>query len=336
MAALRLSISVRAGARSFALAAPATLWAAGSATSASAHTLVAGSSGPPVFGWSFDAWVVALLALSLLAYLAGFLRLVRRSHRGRGLRRVHLTAFAAGWSVLAAVLVSPLDTLSAALFSAHMVQHEAMMIVAAPLLVAGRPLGVWAWALPRCARMALGRALRTRAWSVTWRALVAPLPAWFLHAAALWAWHAPPLFEAALADPAIHTLQHASFLATALIFWWSILGEGAAPRASGHAMLSLFTTMVHTGALGALITLSPGVWYPSYVESTSALGMQPLSDQQLGGLIMWVPASLAYLIGALMVAGRWLIRERESLASPAAPPSPARESHAASLQEPTR
>lgn len=317
--------------------AAAMLFTACFAAPASAHTSAAAASGAPVFGWSFDSWVIALLALSLAAYLAGFVRLRRRSHLGRGVRNVHLTSFAAGWIALAAVLVSPLDTSSAALFSAHMVQHEAMMIVAAPLLVAGRPLGAWIWALPRRARTALGRVFRTRAWSVTWRALVAPLAAWLLHAAALWVWHAPPLFEDALAHPAIHTLQHASFLGTALIFWWSILGEGAARRESGHAMLSLFTTMVHTGALGALITLSPGVWYPSYVESTSALGMDPLRDQQLGGLVMWVPASLAYLIGALIVAGRWLIREREPLAWNATPPNPAREPDAAApLEGPTR
>jgi cytochrome c oxidase assembly factor CtaG len=135
-----------------------------------------------------------------------------------------------------------------------------------------------------------------------------------LHAAALWAWHAPPLFEAALAKPWVHTLQHASFLITALLFWWGIVGDGATRRAGGHAMLSLFTTMVHTGALGALITLAPELWYPSYIEPASALGIDPLRDQQLGGLIMWVPAALAYLLGALTVAGRWLARGHRATA----------------------
>jgi cytochrome c oxidase assembly factor CtaG len=338
MAALRLPMSVRACARSSVRCASA-LFAAALAAPASAHTPTTVASGTSEFGWTFDSWVIALLALSLAAYLAGFVRLTRRSHLGRRARQTHLMAFAAGWIVLAAVLVSPLDALSAALFSAHMVQHEAMMIVAAPLLVAGRPLGIWIWALPQRARMAIGRVLRTRAWSAAWRALVAPLPAWLLHAVALWAWHAPPLFESALAHSGVHTLQHASFLGTALIFWWSILGEGAVRRGSGHAMLSLFTTMVHTGALGALITLSPGVWYPSYVEPTSALGMEPLGDQQLGGLVMWVPASLAYLIGALIVAGRWLTRAHSALIplishAPSAEPIP--EPNAASLREPTR
>jgi putative membrane protein len=174
--------------------------------------------------------------------------------------------------------------------------------------VAGRPLGVWIWALPRPARLWVGGIVRARAFARAWRFLTAPLVAWLLHALALWAWHAPGLFEAALAHPWVHTLQHASFLLTALIFWWTVTGEGARRSTSGHAMLSLFTTMVHTSALGALITLSPELWYPSYVEPCSALGIDPLHDQQLGGLIMWVPGAAAYLAGGLLVAGRWLTR----------------------------
>jgi len=276
------------------------------ATDANAHVLTAADLASPRIGWVFTPWVVVLLVVSLGAYLIGYVRLQRRGARDRSARRVRLVMFAGGWLALAAVLVSPLDTLSGFLFSAHMVQHETMMLVTAPLCVLGRPLTVWLWALPRSARLALGAFVRSRAFSAAWRAISAPLVAWLLHAAALWAWHAPTLFDAALANPALHTLQHASFLVTALLFWWAIFGEGAQRRDSGHAMLSLFTTMMHTSALGALITLAPTLWYPSYVEPTSTLGINPLHDQQLGGLIMWVPGALAYLIGALAVCARWL------------------------------
>jgi cytochrome c oxidase assembly factor CtaG len=87
-----------------------------------------------------------------------------------------------------------------------------------------------------------------------------PLAAWLLHALALWVWHIPPWFEAALASDAIHALQHASFLAGSLLYGWSVLGLGPR-RTGGAAMISLFTTMFHTGALGALLTLSPVAWY---------------------------------------------------------------------------
>ncbi|WP_428983304.1 cytochrome c oxidase assembly protein [Paraburkholderia diazotrophica] len=280
-------------------------------TDSLAHVLDDTARGAPSFGWSAEPWVVALMAASLAAYVVGHARLLRRGARrieSARLRRAHLLAFVAGWTALALAFFSPLDALGSALFSAHMVQHETMMLVAAPLCVMGRPLGVWIWALPHRARLRVGQWIRARAFVRFWHMLTMPVTAWVLHAAALWAWHAPALFEAALMHPWVHTLQHASFLLTALLFWWSITGEGARRQTDGHAMLSLFTTMVHTGALGALITLAPQLWYPLYVEPCSALGVDPLHDQQLGGLIMWVPATVAYLAGALAIAARWLMR----------------------------
>ncbi len=271
-----------------------------------AHTLTTTSGGTLTFGWDFAPWVTALLGISLALYGIGFARLERRGTHGRIARRAHAAAFGAGWLTLALVLLSPLAALSGALFSAHMVEHEAMMLICAPLMILGRPLGMMLWALPHPMRVALGRLVRSRTWAACWRRIASPMWAWSLHAVALWAWHAPVLFEAAVAHPVIHTLQHTSFLLTALLFWRGIVGEAATRRGTGHAMLSLFTTMVHTSALGALIALAPGLWYPSYIEPTSMLGADPLQDQQLGGLIMWVPGALAYLIGALAVAARWL------------------------------
>ncbi|WP_052306180.1 cytochrome c oxidase assembly protein [Paraburkholderia phymatum] len=280
-----------------------------------AHGLAGPGDSPPSFGWTYEPWVVALMAMSAAAYAAGYWRLrARASPRSRSarVRAVHLIAFVSGWVALALALFSPLDTLSGALFSAHMVQHESMMLIAAPLLVAGRPLGVWMWALPRRARSAAGRCVRAHMFSYCWRGLTAPLTAWLLHAAALWGWHMPTMFQSALLHPWVHSLQHASFLLTALLFWWTVAGDGARRQKGGHAMLSLFTTMVHTGALGALITLATGLWYPLYVEPCRALGVDPLRDQQLGGLIMWVPAAAAYLIGGLAIAARWLTHRNAS------------------------
>ncbi|WP_027800755.1 cytochrome c oxidase assembly protein [Paraburkholderia dilworthii] len=283
-----------------------------------AHVLSAAErSAPPVLRWTFEPWVVVLLIISLGLYAAGYRRLCARSRRGRGIRVRQLCAFVAGWLALVAALDSPLDALSAALFSAHMVQHELMMIVAAPLLVLGRPLAVWLWAFPPAARHAIAAAVRTPVLHGLWRALCAPAAAWLLHAAALWVWHMPRFFEAALASDGIHTFQHASFLLSALLFWWVVFGEGARRNQSGYAMLSLFTTMVHTGALGALLTLAPGLWYPAYIEPTSALGFDPLQDQQLGGLVMWVPGGLAYLIAALLTGARWLMHRAPATLMPA-------------------
>ena len=249
------------------------------------------------------ALTVALIALAALWYAAGVQRLWRRAGRGRGIARCHAAAFAAGIALLALAVLSPLHQAAETLLWAHMIQHELLMVVAAPLLVTGRPLEAWTWALPFAWRGALARAGRARPPAAFWRALTDPIGARTLHAIALWTWHVPFLFDAAVRNEGVHVAQHASFLATALLFWWSVLARA---RPAGRAMASLFTTMLHTGALGALLTLAPTAWYASYRTTTAAFGLEPLEDQQLGGLVMWVPASLAYLAAALWIAGRWL------------------------------
>jgi cytochrome c oxidase assembly factor CtaG len=214
-------------------------------------------------------------------------------------------------------LVSPLDPLGSQLFSAHMVQHELLMIVAAPLLVLGRPLAAWAWALPFEWRRAAGAFFHASAWRRPWLMVTGPLAAWVLHALALWLWHVPSLFDAALANTGMHALQHSAFLLTALLFWWSVLGV-ATRKDEGIALLSLFTTMVHTGALGALLTVSPVAWYAAYATTTPAFGLDAVEDQQLGGLIMWVPAGLVYVGFGLAMAARWLGSPRRPIDTGAA------------------
>lgn len=253
--------------------------------------------------WSFDYAVVIALILSAVFYAVGVARLWRRAGRGRGLSAGQLGVFIAGWLSLVVALVSPLDTLGERFFAAHMAQHEALMLVAAPLLVISRPLAAWTWALPHAWRRAAGRATRQTQFASVWALLTAPLSAWVLHALALWAWHAPALFDAALLGETTHAWQHLSFLAAALLFWWTILGRDPR-RTHGGALLSLLTTMIHTGLLGALLTFAPSVWYEPYLRYAQATGMDALSDQQLGGLIMWVPAGTVYLLVALILVWR--------------------------------
>jgi len=256
--------------------------------------------------WSFDPWVLASLALAAGFYLCGILRLWRASTPGAGVRRWQAGCFAGGWLTLVVALVTPLDPLGEVLFSAHMVQHELLMLVAAPLLVLGRPLAVFVWALPPGGRRATGTFTRTAAVTGAWRGITHPFTAWAVHALVLWAWHAPPLFQASVLDTSVHTAQHLSFLFAALLFWWTLLYGRPKHGGSGVAILYLLSTAMHTGVLGALLTFSQRIWYPVYAPLTPAWGMTPLEDQQLGGLIMWVPGGLVYLIAALWLAGRLL------------------------------
>jgi putative membrane protein len=255
--------------------------------------------------WSFEPWLFFCLAASAVLYAIGLCRVWRRAGRGHGASVPQVAAFVAGWLTLVVALATPLDQLGSVLFSAHMVQLELLMLVAAPLLALARPLALWAWALPQLWRRTAGRFFHRPAWRVPWLIITGPLVAWLLHALALWLWHIPALFDAALNDSAVHTWQHLSFLLTALLFWWSVLGA-VSRREQGVALVSLFTTMVHTGALGALLTLARTPWYAHYFATTPPFGINALEDQQLGGLIMWVPAGGVYIVCGLVMAARWL------------------------------
>jgi cytochrome c oxidase assembly factor CtaG len=180
-----------------------------------------------------------------------------------------------------------------------MAQHELLMAVAAPLIVLGRPLVPFLWALPAAWRRRAGAWAKRRAVRASWRALTAPLTATVIHGVTVWAWHAPRAYQATLTSELTHALQHVSFLATALLFWWALVRGPGARRRYGAAVLYLFVTAAHTGLLGALLAFSPTLWYPVYSLTTRAWGITPLEDQQLAGLVMWIPASMSYLVAAL-------------------------------------
>jgi putative membrane protein len=260
--------------------------------------------------WGWEPVVVISLALSGWLYARGVRRLWRESGKGVGIRKWESAAFAGGWLALFVALVSPLHPLGRVLFSAHMTQHEILMLIAAPLLVLGRPLIPYLWALPIEWRRRLGRAGKAKWFRGSWHTLTNPLVAWAVHALALWIWHAPALFQATIDDEFIHTLQHLSFLVSALFFWWSLVHSRRSLMGYGAAVLYVFTTSVHSGVLGALITFASALWYPAYATTTSPWGLTSLEDQQLGGLIMWIPAGLVYIAAGLALFAGWM-RESE-------------------------
>ena len=269
----------------------------------SAHT-ISTPSGPVLDPTSVLQVAVPVLVAAAL-YICGLLRLRDRQLHLPTRSAWRMVAFFSGLATLVLALLSPLDVWSAESFAFHMVQHEVLMLIAAPLLVLGRPLPVFLWAFPAPARARIGRWARSGAVRSAWNALLNPIAAWALHAVALWLWHAPSLFDAALRNARVHDLQHITFLASALIFWAALMEERARER-QGAAVLYLFTTTVHTGVLGALLTFATHPWYSAYLEVPSRWGLSPLEDQQLGGLIMWVPASLVYVGVGLLLLARWI------------------------------
>lgn len=257
----------------------------------------------------FDSTLVALLGAISALYARGVSRLWRKAGVGRGVRVAEAGCFALGIAVLLVALVSPLAALADRSFSMHMIEHEMLMVVAAPLLVRARPLEAWAWALSIAARDRVVRLTRATAVARSWRSATSPVSATVVHALALWIWHAPVLFVAALASEPLHVLQHICFFASALAFWWAMFG-GAARNPGPISLACLFATMLHTSALGALLALAPSAVYGS--GEPAVFGLTALQDQQLGGLVMWVPGGLAYIVAGLAIVAHWLASPRVS------------------------
>lgn len=286
--------------------------AAVTASPALAHGGQPGKEGSLWLQWSWTS--LAGLAALGAGYGFGLRRLWLRAGAGRGIGREHGAVFAAGLAALLVALVSPIDALSEELFSAHMVQHLLLVLVAAPLLVAGRAALALAWLLPTRLLAGAWKNLGGR-WA--WNLVNHPGVALGLHAAALWFWHMPQPYQAALEDEWLHLIEHGSFFISAMLFWqvFGDLTQGVRSGRSarfGVGILMVFVIGLVNGLLGVLIAFSPYVWYPVHNHASGVFGLTALQDQHLAGVMMWVPASIVYLGSALRVMTGWIFA-REAL-----------------------
>lgn len=266
--------------------------------------------GQTLGGWTVDPTLLIPLFVSAALFAGGTARLWRRAGAGRGVSYAHVALFTLGWLATAAALISPLHDLSRRLFTAHMIEHEVLMVVAAPLLVVGRPLGAMLWALPQGWRRGLGRAVQAGWFAAFWNFIKRPMTATVLHGLAIWIWHVRSLFEAALQVEWVHWLQHFSFFGSALLFWWAMVEAWRRRETAGAAVGHLFLTSLHTGFLGVLLVFSPRLWYPP-MPAAAEWGLTALEDQQMAGLIMWIPAGMVYAAAALALMAAWLNMPRE-------------------------
>jgi cytochrome c oxidase assembly factor CtaG len=271
----------------------------------------AGAHGAAETADAGEAPLALLLAVAAVAYALGWARLRGRSRLGRGRRTREACLFAAGLAVLGGATLSPLHEAGARSFTLHMAEHELLMLVAAPLLALSRPLATMLWAFPPGPRSALAALGRGGPVARTFRTVTDPWFATLAQAVALWTWHVPALFERALARPAWHYAQHVSFLATALAFWWAITGAHAGRRGYAVGAFCLFVTSLVGGALGALMALSTSPWYAPYARlGLAPFGLTPAEDQQLAGLLMWIPGGLVHAGAALWMLAIWLRQGR--------------------------
>jgi putative membrane protein len=252
-----------------------------------------------------------LLLASLLLPLGLFMRGIEQYRIGQWRK----ASFFAGIFVVFLALISPLDSLSAALFSAHMVQHLLLILLAAPLLILSRPTAPILRALPRSWAKAFGGLITNSLLQAIWQQLSTLGMAVFLHLLALALWHLPVLYGLGLLNPFAHFLEHASFFLTAMLFWWAIYHT----KDYGFRILAIFVVMMASGLLGALMSFTKTAWYPEHAAFTNAWGLRPLEDQQLAGLFMWIPPSLVYVLAAALLLAAWIgsveaqMQKRQSL-----------------------
>ncbi|VXC99332.1 cytochrome c oxidase assembly protein [Sphingomonas sp. 8AM] len=245
------------------------------ATPAAAHA-TGGREHHVSAGWTHDPWIVVPLVIAALLFARGWGRLRARSGQGSAALRRRGRYYAAGLLDLAAALMSPLHEAGERSFTAHIFEHELLMLVGAPQLVLAEPLAVMLWSFPRPTRRALGVVVPLLA--APWGRLTGAVTATAAQAVALWLWHAPVLFDRALEREGWHVAQHLSFLVTALLFWTAMLHRRTS---AGIAALCLVATAI---VLGALMAFATSPWYARYARLDMApSGLTAAEDQQLAG-----------------------------------------------------
>ena len=242
---------------------------------------------------------IALL-IALYLYAVGPLR--KKYQLADSVKRSQVVLFIVAMLVIFLALASPLDELGDEyLFSAHMVQHLLITLVAPPLLLLGMP----GWLLQPL--------LRKRVILGIGKVLTHPFVAFFLFNIDFWLWHAPPLYNATLSNENLHIFEHMLFIVTAVIYWWPILSPvEALPRLSlGGQVLYLFLSGMPSVALGAGLTFIQPLYSPYIQQPIRAWGISPATDQQLGGLIMWVPVNIIVIVIVSVLFIRWMQAQDE-------------------------
>lgn len=224
--------------------------------------------------------------------------------------------FFLGLAALLVSLASAIDAIALELFSIHMVQHMLLLVVAAPLLLLGAPVRPLLRGLPAALRRSVVRALaRNTAFRALVHLLRQPLVAAGLYVVGLYGWHIPALYDAAVESPMIHVLEHTWFLVTALLFWSVVIDpvpfRATLPYAARIPFLLLVGAAQNT-ILGGLLAFSERPYYLPYLTTTAKYGLDPATDQRLGGAIMWVPGDLIFLAAASFSFFLWLQSEEQA------------------------
>jgi putative membrane protein len=259
--------------------------------------------------WNLDPVLLGGLLLAAWAFWRG-----QTSGPRRPVDSWRARCFSGALVALGLALLSPLDALSGSLASAHMVQHLLLLLVAAPLLALSAPSSAILRGSPLALRRASGRWRRRLGLTHgNLGVLRHPAAVWLLSVGVVWFWHAAAPYDATLDNQLLHVLEHASFLVTAVLFWQVVVGvRGAARVSGGLGVLLVFAMAMQCVFLSVLLTFARTPWYSGYAATTAPWGLDPLTDQRLAGVIMWIPAGVIYLVVALALLVTWIrATERE-------------------------
>ena len=273
------------------------------------HAHGAAEAGPLLLAWGADPAALVLVPLAALLYARGIRSLGDRL-------RFHQTwrppLFYLGLLVALVALVGPLDHVAEELFLAHMVQHVALILLAVPLVLLGAPVIPLMRGVPRIVRRGVLIPLfQSRAVRAFLRLLSHPLVAWPLFVGTFLGWHFPLVFQAAAESEALHVFEHGTFALGAYLFWWNVIDPlPLKPNLPYLARVPyIFMTVIPTFVLGAFLTYAPDAWYAVYEASAARYGLTGLEDQQLGGVIMWIPGS--FVMGTALVLDLAIAVRRE-------------------------
>ena len=260
--------------------------------------------------WRFTGPQFVLAGFIAAVYLIGLARLLMRSQRRAVPLREALFGVG-GFAVLIFALSGPAEALAEDMFFMHMMQHILIAMVASVLLLAARPMSAYLWAMPETVRIGLGPALARQGWLRGINAaLTNPKVALPLFILTLWGWHVPEAYQLAIRNEWVHSAMHLSMLATAVLFWWPIIGPPPVGTTLSYPqrLVYLILVVTPTAVLAAMVTLSNSVIYAHYIDTPHHFGLTPEEDQRIGGLLMWIPGNVVYLATLTTLFLRWFSR----------------------------
>jgi len=284
-------------------------------TTAALPAAAALPEGPPptlATAWTLTAWSLLPLTALALVYVAGLARLRRAPESRDDITPRHVAAFGGGLLALVLALVWPLDAFGAYALSAHVAQHMTLLALAPPLLLGGHLAQVSCAAWPRA------WADRLQAWLRPLAPIAQSLSlATVAHVATMLLWHLPGATAASLASEPVHRMMLASILLAGLWFWSAVWHRRSSDAGAVGGLVALVTVMMSMGFLGALLTFAPRLLYPTFTDRALLIGLDPLRDQQLAGLLMWVVSGAPHLVVGLSLVIALMRRVRGAAESPA-------------------